>query len=109
MKAFLKEAMTMRIVEVIVSIVILITCLYLLTGCADTIKALAKDDASMCGSVTVGYGMGAVSAATPVVVPMGGVYTYERFCRTNQPGSTVKANLDGSIEITHGMLQGTVP
>ena len=88
---------------------ILLLSALLASSCADTIKALAKDDASMCGSVTVGYGMGAVSAASPVVVPMGGVYTYERFCRTNQPGSTVKANLDGSIEITHGMLQGTAP
>lgn len=79
-------------------------------GCAtgaDLFKELAKDRASFCGYSTVAYG-GFTVTPTPMIPGMG-VYLHQRFCRSNEPGSTVEAKPDGTLSIQHGMKPPQTP
>lgn len=80
----------------------------LLSGCitakdmAAMIEAGGKDNATLCAELIGGVAGMSITAAAPVVIPGAGYYGKGVFCRTNQPGSTIKQNADGSLEIWHG-------
>ena len=64
--------------------VILIALALLLTGCANDINALAKDQACLCAKVTTGYG------------PFGQTLS---FCRANSPSCPVTMDAGGNPTI----------
>lgn len=86
----------------------ILLALLLLPGCMNidkVIDALARDNASFCGTATTWGGAGAVAIAPTAVpvVPSGGAgYASVDFCRTNAPNSMIIRDKDGTIRIAHG-------
>lgn len=78
-----------------------------LTGCSqlstELVEALAKDSASICLKSSVSGGGAGMVAGPPGMIPAGGYGQAELLlCRSNQPGSKLTINPDGSILIEQG-------
>ena len=71
-------------------------------GLASVIEKAGQSNATVCAEIVGGGGAMTIApgAAMPVI-PGGGYYGRARFCRSNEPGSEIKAS-DLGFEIKHG-------